>query len=93
MVNDIEGSLDSMGKSWFVSRAYSDYIDPKHQNWNNPSISSLDTRESSYQSTRSYHKDLLRLVLKSNPSRLSSNTLNLSGTEVFAMARQLLNLK
>ena len=88
---DPETALKRIGKAWFVSRAYSDYVDPTHKNWNNSEIEdSLKMRESYYQSTKSFHKDLLKLILRSNPASLSRNTIGLSGISILEMARKIL---
>ena len=90
---DPETALKRMGKVWFVSRAYSDHVDPTHKNWNNSKIEdSLKMRESYYRATKPFHKDLLNLVLKSNPASLSRNTIGLSGERILEMARKILGI-
>lgn len=80
--------LQTVGKSWFVSRMYHDFIDQNHNNWElTPTGFKMGTFP---KITRITQKKYLKNILKSNTIMLSKNEIGLSGAEIKEMAKELL---
>lgn len=82
--------LNSMGKSWFTSYAFYDYVDKSQVKWKN--TSTIKRRKSYYERTRQLHRKMLQYVLDANPASLAKNSLGLSAADVKEMARKLLRV-
>ena len=80
--------LTTMGAAWFVTYCYYDKIDKSENRWSNVGTSS--SRANVYHNTTEFHRSWLHRVLEMSDLKLDKNTLGLSGREVKAMARQLL---
>ena len=80
--------LAKMGASWFVSYLYCIRIDDYHRNWE--LVSTANVRASSFCGSKQYHKLWLKEILKMNPAKLNTNTIDLSAEEVKKMASELL---
>ena len=83
--------LTRMGAAWFVSYAYYDIIDKTHKNW--AGVSTSQSRISSYERGRSFHKHWLCEILSMNPLRLEKNTIGLSARRIKTMAKELLSIQ
>ena len=79
--------LSSMSASWFVSYCYYQTINPNHLNW-----AIFPERISTYKRTTQYHKFWLQKIVCMNAKNLDKNTIQLSGTIVIEMAKELLNI-
>lgn len=80
--------LSKIGASWFVSYLYCIRIDDYHRNWE--LVSTANVRASSFCESKQYHKLWLKEILKMNPAKLNTNTIDLSADEVKKMASELL---
>lgn len=85
---DGDKKLKTIGATWFVSYCYYDKIDKSERRWSK--LSTASNRMSVYRRTAGLHKSFLHRVLEMSDLKLDKNTLGLSGREVKAMARQLL---
>lgn len=80
--------LSKMGAAWFVSYAYYQNADRNHSAWKR--ISTYRNRIGTYKSSAEYHAYWLEKVLDMSISRLATNKIGLSGTEVKNMAKAVL---
>lgn len=80
--------LTTMGATWFVSYAWYDCKDNTHLNWQN--VKTSESRRIVYDNTREFHRYFLEQIIKMDRNRLSTNKIELSGSEVIEMAQQLL---
>lgn len=80
--------LSEMGASWFVSYAYYQNVDSNHYAWKR--VSTYKDRIGTYKSSAEYHAYWLEKVLDMSISRLATNKMGLSGTEVKNMAKAIL---
>ena len=89
---NLEGGamLTQMGATWFVSYAYYKKINNTHPNWKK--VSTTQTRISTYNRSRHYHKYWLQEIIKMNDENLKKNKISLSPEETKAMANKLLKL-
>ena len=84
-----ERDLQTIGKSWFVSRMYHDFIDRSHNNWE---LTPTGFKMGTFQNiTRITQKKYLQNILKSNVTMLGKNKIGLSGTEVLKKTQELLD--
>lgn len=83
--------LARMGAAWFVSFAYHDYVDEGHDNW--MGVSTVNLRQSVYNSTRFFHEDWLEeVVYNMSEEKLSKNSIGLHGAEIVCMAKDVLGV-
>lgn len=89
---NLEGGamLTQMGATWFVSYAYYEKIDNTHLNWKK--VSTTQTRISTYNRSRYYHKYWLQEVVRMNETKLNRNSILLSAAETKVMAKRLLEI-
>jgi len=85
-----ERDLQTIGRSWFVSRLYSVFHN-EHKNWASTPEKSYSTKESAFARTQgSVYKKYLQNILSSSEIRLGRNEIGLSGAEIKKMAIELL---
>lgn len=86
-----EGGDDftTLGATWFVSYAYYQHIDKKHDNWNR--VKTYPSRIKVYDKNHSLHKYWLERVLEMNPANLGKNSLGISSDETMTHAEEILN--
>ena len=80
--------LTTIGATFFVSYLYCKYVDPNHRNWD--SIDTKTSRISALNRAEGHHRAWLEHIGDMNDSNLNKNTLNLAGTVVKKMARDIL---
>jgi len=77
-----------MGATWFVSRAFHEYIDTNHLNWKR--VTTHNNRNSVYRNCREKHRYFLERIIEMKDENLNKNTIGLSGIKVKAMANSIL---
>ena len=87
--NDDEKFLRQIGAAWVVSYTWYNKVDKTHLNWRTVS---LEWRISAFNHTQQYHANWLKQIIKMDECKLSKNHIGLSGYEIIAMARKLLQL-
>ena len=84
-------NLQTIGKSWFVSRMYS-YLHNDHKNWEQTPERSFGTKDSTFNRISiPVCKKYLKNILISNVTMLDKNEIGLSGFEIQKMAKELLD--
>ena len=81
--------LTTIGATFFVSYLYYRHVDSTHRNWE--AIKTKNSRISTINSSKQYHRAWLERVGSMSDVNLSKNTLGLDGTTAKAMARAILN--
>ena len=86
--------LSKMGASWFISFFYHEKKDPTELNWQNVSPKSIQSRQSVFKKSTSYHRIWLNEVLKMKSKNIEKpqNKVGLSADKVKKMAEELLLL-
>lgn len=77
--------LNRIGSAWFVSYAYYNYIDNSHKNWQG--ITTVEMRSSVYRNNYHNHMSWLKGIMKMDDSRLATNWIGLTSSEIKEMAK------
>lgn len=87
----VERMLNTIGRTWFVSYAYSVYVDENHRNWEKrPKFAA--TARLYFDKLKIEHKNILQDILdNSSVERLGRNSIDLSGEQVLQMVREILD--
>lgn len=80
--------LTKIGVAWFVSYAYYEHINKKHNRWKK--VATIQERWSIYNKSRQYHKDWLHMIKSMKPGQLNRNAIGLSADEIILMANEIL---
>lgn len=78
--------LTHMGASWFISYSYFYLIDRTHDNWRRRKSRPKDL----YWQTTEYHLFWLQQIVDMDETKLSTNTIGLTGKQVKEMAFKVL---
>lgn len=82
------GILTTMGATWFVSRAYFEYVDKNHKNWQY--VKTHNNRNSVFANNSHLHSYFLQQVDTMDENNLNKNTIGLDGNLVKQMANEIL---
>lgn len=87
----VERMLNTIGRTWFVSYAYSVYVDENHRNWEKrPKFAAMARLY--FDKLKIEHKNILQDILdNSSVERLGRNSIDLSGEQVLQMVREILD--
>lgn len=87
----VERMLNTIGRTWFVSYAYSVYVDENHRNWEKrPKFAAM--ARFYFDKLKIEHKNILQDILdNSSVERLGRNSIDLSGEQVLQMVREILD--
>jgi len=77
-----------MGASWFVSYAYYRYIDGEHTNWQQ--VSTYENRVRTFDWSKKHHQYFLSKIAEMKDDNLNKNTLDLKGSKIKQMAKEVL---
>lgn len=87
----VERMLNTIGRTWFVSYAYSVYVDENHRNWEKRPKFAAAARLY-FDKLKIEHKNILQDILdNSSVERLGRNSIDLSGEQVLQMVREILD--
>lgn len=87
----VERMLNTIGRTWFVSYAYSVYVDENHRNWEKRPKFAAPARLY-FDKLKIEHKNILQDILdNSSVERLGRNSIDLSGEQVLQMVREILD--
>ncbi|GHT16400.1 hypothetical protein AGMMS4956_18810 [Bacteroidia bacterium] len=74
-----------MGATWFVSRAYNEYVDKRHADWQK--VNPYNNRNSTFNRCRKLHPYFLKQIENMDVNNLNKNTIGIDGFTVKKMAK------
>ena len=80
--------LTTMGATWFVSRAYHEYVDKSHVIWQK--VKTYPSRDSVFKRVKNLHRYYLKKIEEMGGERLNKNKIGLNGNKTKELARETL---
>lgn len=92
MKNEIKETLQKMGCGWFVLRLSNDLKGTKFDVNNGYAPNSIKTKEGFYRRSLADHRMMLEIVLKSNPNKVTIESVKIDQKDIIKIANDLLLL-